>query len=525
MGGNEPSETERLVIHHEVDQKLGESSGEAPKSGMDYKFFSTALLGVFLAFVDDTFVFTIHGTIASDFGNSSMGSWLVTAYNLGFAVSLPLYGRLCDAYGYKYPITAAYSLFTIGCAMSGFAGSLWVAIFGRLLSGAGGSGMTDLVVVIVNDMVPPRTATKLRSYISIVMTVAVPVGAPLGGALTEWIGWRRAFLLQVPMSIICLATACLRLKAGKTKYDLSSWTNLNLPGVFLLGISAATFMAICQIAGDMTFELHTALAIVSTLFVAGVLLFLINERCWTRMPLISLELIKTNGIGAIYLVQLILFFSYGGFCSHITEFWIRTANYVNSIAAATILPIIFGNVLSAAVNSRIVQRTGKYKKLLLVNCAVAIISNMLIGMPWPNDPIVWEMICYLGLGIGVGGTLVCTFTALSVSVPKEMTATAMTNYYLCQQLGLVVGVSVTSAASQGLFERYLFHDIPGDDKSKLVAKILNHLRFAFTLSEADQSIIRNCFLQSFRIIPAISSGSLAVAFLLLLKLPERSLDA
>lgn len=46
MGGNEPSETERLVIHHEVDQKLGESSDVAPKSGMDYKFFSTALLGM-----------------------------------------------------------------------------------------------------------------------------------------------------------------------------------------------------------------------------------------------------------------------------------------------------------------------------------------------------------------------------------------------------------------------------------------------------------------------------------------------
>lgn len=113
------------------------------------------------------------------------------------------------------------------------------------------------------------------------------------------------------------------------------------------------------------------------------------------------------------------------------------------------------------------SRTGKYKKLLLINCAVAIISNILIGMPWPDDPIIWEMICYLGLGIGVGGTLVCTFTALSVSVPKEMTATAMTNYYLCQQLGLVVGVSVTSAASQGLFERYLVHDISGDDKSKV----------------------------------------------------------
>lgn len=68
------------------------------------------------------------------------------------------------------------------------------------------------------------------------------------------------------------------------------------------------------------------------------------------------------------------------FCSHITEFWIRTANYDNSIAAATILPIIFGNVLSAAVNSRIVQRcvVSQEKKKIRPN-------NQTDGCPGPEN--------------------------------------------------------------------------------------------------------------------------------------------
>lgn len=97
----------------------------------------------------------------------------------------------------------------------------------------------------------------------------------------------------------------------------------------------------------------------------------------------------------------------------------------------------------------------------------------MIAARWPHRPIVGEMICYLGLGIGVGGTLVCAFTALSVSVPDQMTATAMTNYYLCQQLGLVLGVSVTSAASQALFRKYLGQEFPvGKDKSKVSMQCL-----------------------------------------------------
>lgn len=83
------------------------------------------------------------------------------------------------------------------------------------------------------------------------------------------------------------------------------------------------------------------------------------------------------------------------------------------------------------------------------------------------------MIFYAGMGLGVGSIFVCTFTALSVSVPSQMTATAMTNYYLCQQLGLVVGVSVVSSASRAVFEKGLSQDIPlSKDKSQVCVQIL-----------------------------------------------------
>ena len=77
------------------------------------------------------------------------------------------------------------------------------------------------------------------------------------------------------------------------------------------------------------------------------------------------------------------------------------------------------------------------------------------------------------MGLGVGSIFVCTFTALSASVPSQMTATAMTNYYLCQQLGLVVGVSVVSSASRAVFEKGLSQDIPlSKDKSQVCVQIL-----------------------------------------------------
>lgn len=99
---------------------------------------------------------------------------------------------------------------------------------------------------------------------------------------------------------------------------------------------------------------------------------------------------------------------------------------------------------------------------------VAIVNDVLLAGRWPHRPVFYDMIFYFGLGLGVGGILVCTFTGLSVSVPSEMTASAMTNYYLCQQLGMVAGVSVASAASRALFKQCLFQDIPqSSEKSKV----------------------------------------------------------
>ncbi|OQE25287.1 hypothetical protein PENSTE_c006G07571 [Penicillium steckii] len=531
-----------VVCEKYENTSVSVESSQVEQPGMDYKFFYTGLLGkflttiepskicVFLAFVDDTFVFTTYGTIASDFDFGSMGPWLVTTYNLGFAVMLPLYGRLCDVYGYKYPIQAAYFFFSVGCLMTGLSNSIGLAIAGRFLSGAGGSGMTDLLVVIINDMETPRKATGLRSYISIIMTIAVPVGAPLGGALTGWIGWRWPFIMQVPLSVTCLVMASWRLQATKggargNEEEIRSQTDFNLQGVFLLGLSVASIMTICQIFENLESELVLKVVIPSSIFLASVVTFAINERYWTSSPLIPMKLIKTNKIGIMYVAQFILFFSYGGICSHITEFWIRTKDYGNSLAAACILPVVFGNVISAFIGSRVVQKTGRYKKVLIACFVVAIVNGALLAGRWPSRPLFCDLIFYFGLGLGVGGILVCTFTALSISVPSQMTATAMSNYYLCQQIGLVMGVAVSSAANKTIFKDFLFQDIPNStEKSKVIGHILNNLRFASGFSEPTKSIANNCFLKAFHVIPALTAGTLLMAFVILLSLPEKYIE-
>ncbi|KAJ5672843.1 transporter [Penicillium longicatenatum] len=88
------------------------------RSKLDRLFLIVALIGVFLAYTDETFVLSIHGEIASEFNSLPLGPWLITGYTLGFVITLPLYGRVCELYGYKVPLMIAYTMFAGGCVLT-----------------------------------------------------------------------------------------------------------------------------------------------------------------------------------------------------------------------------------------------------------------------------------------------------------------------------------------------------------------------------------------------------------------------
>lgn len=63
-------------------------------------------------------------------------------------------------------------------------------IAGRIISGAGASGMSVLVSIVITDLVPLRDVATWRSYVNVFATTGRSIGGPLGGWLTDRVGWR-----------------------------------------------------------------------------------------------------------------------------------------------------------------------------------------------------------------------------------------------------------------------------------------------------------------------------------------------
>lgn len=135
-----------------------------------------------------------------------MASWVVTGYALAVASFQPLYGKLCDIFGCKECLLAAYTLFASGCLACGLARSIEQFIAARVLQAVGGGGLGTVVSIILTGLVPPENRGIWQGILNIVYSRGAGLGAPLGCLLAGTVGWRWSFFGQVPICMLAIWT-------------------------------------------------------------------------------------------------------------------------------------------------------------------------------------------------------------------------------------------------------------------------------------------------------------------------------
>src|SRR3954465_5814867 len=91
--------------------------------------FAALILAMLPAVLDQTILATALPTIASDLGTLADVSWLVAAYGVASAATIPVWGKLGDRIGRKTVLEFTLALFLATSAVCGVAGDLTTLIF------------------------------------------------------------------------------------------------------------------------------------------------------------------------------------------------------------------------------------------------------------------------------------------------------------------------------------------------------------------------------------------------------------
>jgi len=188
-------------------------SGQAPQQPQHNWWTLVAVCGAtFMLLVDITIVQValprMHDDLHATF---TQLQWVLDAYSLSLASLLLTYGTLADRFGRKRVFVAGVGIFTLAsllCAVSGSGVQLDLA---RAFQGIGGAAMfTTALALIAQDFAGAARGTAIAFW-GATVGGAVAVGPVLGGALTDGLGWRWIFFVNLPIGGAVLAICAVRM--------------------------------------------------------------------------------------------------------------------------------------------------------------------------------------------------------------------------------------------------------------------------------------------------------------------------
>jgi DHA1 family bicyclomycin/chloramphenicol resistance-like MFS transporter len=135
-------------------------------------------------------------SIAADLGIGVRSAQLVIGvFLVGLGGGQLLVGPIADRAERRHLLLGGLALFAAGSLLAAFSKGLEVLLPARLLQAAGSATGLVLARVLLNTMVPPDKAVAAQASLMSIVLISPAVAPVLGGALTEWVGWRAIMVL------------------------------------------------------------------------------------------------------------------------------------------------------------------------------------------------------------------------------------------------------------------------------------------------------------------------------------------
>jgi len=164
------------------------------------------MTGTFMAILDSSIVNVGLPYIMTSLGIPlDEAEWILTAFMLAAAVSMPLTGWIGDRMGYGRMYLSCLAVFVIGSAMCSMAWNADSLIAARVVQAVGAGIMQPAGMAMIIQVFEPRERGRAIGVWGIGAMVAPTIGPTLGGYLTEYFGWRSVFTVNIPVGITLMA--------------------------------------------------------------------------------------------------------------------------------------------------------------------------------------------------------------------------------------------------------------------------------------------------------------------------------
>lgn len=404
-------------------------------------------LAMFLVVLDSAIINLALPAIKSamHFDTASL-QWVLTAYILTFGGFLMLGGRLADLYGRRKILVIGMVGFSLFSLLIGLSNSATTLIALRAMQGLAGALMAPTALsILLATFDEGEERNRALSIWSIVASGGAAAGVFLGGLLTEYLGWRWCFFVNVPIGLIGVLAIMKYLPAHIQEFKDK---HLDIPGAILV---TGGLMSLVYALTLATSNGWGSVATLGTLFGSVMLLiaFLLNEAR-SKHPLVPLSIFRIRNVSGANLVMLPVMAGALGTFYFMSLYIQNVLQYSPIISGVAFLPLpVIIGILSYYA-PRLLMKYG-FKALMVTGIALITIGTFLLSFV-SADSSYWISLLppFLILASGFGISFIAVAVAATTGVPGNEAGLASGLINTSQQIGGALGLAILAVVASSV---------------------------------------------------------------------------
>jgi EmrB/QacA subfamily drug resistance transporter len=406
------------------------------RSGWTLALVSAAL---FMVTLDNLVVTTALPSIHRELGGGIDSlEWTVNAYTLSFAVLLLTGAALGDRFGRRRMFSVGLVVFTLGSAAAALAPSIGALVAARAAQGAGGALVTPLTLTLLSEAFPVGRRGVALGIWSGISGLGVALGPVIGGAVVDGISWHWIFWLNVPIGLLVVPLAWLRLVESRGPAG-----RVDLPGLALAG--AGLFGVVYGLVRANALGWTSATVLGSLLGGASLLAVFAAWEMRTPAPMLPLSFFRSRAFSATNAVSLAMYFGMFGSIFLLAQFFQIVQHYSPLQAGLRTLPWTGMPMIVAPIAGVLTDRIGS-RPLMFSGLALQSVGlGWLVAVLAPNAPYSAFIGPFVLAGAGMAMVFAPAANAVLASVRPSQAGQASGATNAIRELGGVLGIAVLAS--------------------------------------------------------------------------------
>lgn len=423
-----------------IDRELTENQPVRRRYTHKYLILAICCMSLFIVSMDATVVNVALPSIGREFGSTISGlQWTIDGYTLVLASLLLLSGSTADRLGRRRTFQLGLTLFGIGSLLCSVAPSVtWLVVF-RMIQAVGGSMLNPVAMSIITaTFTDRRQRARAVGFWSAVVGISMGLGPLVGGILTDAVGWRAIFWINVPIAVAAIVLTALFVPestaARARRFDpVGQLLVILMLATLVGGLIEGPRLGWSSVATILLFS-------GSVLSLAGLLLY--EPR--RREPLLDVRFFRSLPFSSAVITAILAFASNGAFLFLIALYLQEERGFTPFEAGLHTLPVAVSQLLLAPLSGRLVASFGTRIPLVLSGLALAIGAGMLTTLS-ADTPVVFLLSAFGIFGVGLGLVNAPITTTAVSGMPITQTGSAAAIASTSRQIGTSLGVAVAGA--------------------------------------------------------------------------------